>query len=79
MIPTTLNSESGPAEELATLRLEEMGPLGDTMADLDGDLVNVYDQRNVLFYFYEYDRSPATRSGVSMFPILPTFGFEVHF
>jgi hypothetical protein len=43
------------------------------------DLVNVYDQRNVLFYFYEYDRSPATRSGVSMFPILPTFGFEVHF
>jgi len=43
------------------------------------DLVNVYDQRNVLFYFYEYDRSPATRSGISMFPILPTFGFEVHF
>ena len=43
------------------------------------DLVNVYDKRNVLFYFYEYDRSPATRSGISMFPILPTFGFEVHF
>jgi hypothetical protein len=43
------------------------------------DLVNVYDQRNVLFYFYEYDRSPPTRSGISMFPILPTFGFEVHF
>ncbi len=43
------------------------------------DLVNVYNQRNVLFYFYEYDRSPATRSGISMFPILPTFGFEVHF
>lgn len=43
------------------------------------DLVNVYNQRNVLFYFYEYDRSPATRSGISMFPILPTFGLEVHF
>jgi 23S rRNA (uracil1939-C5)-methyltransferase len=42
VIPTTLNSESGPAEELATLRLEEMGPLGDTMADLDGDPVNVF-------------------------------------
>ena len=43
------------------------------------DLVNLYDQRNVLFYFYEYDRSPPTRSGISMFPVFPTFGFEVHF
>ena len=43
------------------------------------NLVNVYNQRNVLFYFYEYDRSPAVRSGVSMFPILPTIGLEISF
>jgi hypothetical protein len=41
--------------------------------------VNIYNQRNVLFYFFEYDRVPPTRSGISMFPIFPTFGFEVHF
>ncbi len=43
------------------------------------DLLNAYNQRNVLFYFYEYDRTPAVRSGISMFPILPTVGLEVRF
>ena len=43
------------------------------------NLVNVYNRRNVLFYFFEYERSPAVRSGVSMFPVLPTFGLEVRF
>lgn len=42
-------------------------------------LVNVYNQRNVLFYFYEYERTPPTRSGISMFPVLPTVGVEVRF
>ena len=43
------------------------------------NLVNVYNRKNVLFYFYEYDRSPPVRSGVSMFPVLPTVGLEVSF
>ena len=43
------------------------------------NLVNVYNQRNVLFYFFEYERDPAVRSGISMFPLLPTFGLEVRF
>ena len=43
------------------------------------DLLNVYNQRNVLFYFYEYEESPAVRSGISMFPLVPTFGVEVKF
>ncbi len=42
-------------------------------------LVNVYNRRNVLLYFFEYDRSPPTRSGVSMFPFLPTIGLEMTF
>jgi hypothetical protein len=43
------------------------------------NVLNVYNRRNPLFYFYEYDRVPAVRSGVSMFPVLPTFGLEVTF
>ena len=43
------------------------------------DIVNLYDKRNVLFYFYEYDRDPPTRSGISMFPFLPTLGLEATF
>jgi hypothetical protein len=43
------------------------------------DLLNVYNHRNPLFYFYEYGKSPAQRSGISMFPFLPTIGVELHF
>jgi hypothetical protein len=43
------------------------------------NVLNVYNRRNPLFYFFEYDQSPAVRSGVSMFPVLPTFGLEVTF
>jgi hypothetical protein len=43
------------------------------------DVVNVYNHRNVLFYFYESHKNPPRRSGVSMFPLLPTAGLEVRF
>src|SRR5690606_15481041 len=42
-------------------------------------VLNVYNRRNVLFYFYDYNRSPPVRSGFSMFPILPAIGVEVTF
>ena len=43
------------------------------------DVLNMYNRRNVLFYFYEYSETPPVRSGVSMFPLLPTLGLEVRF
>lgn len=43
------------------------------------NLVNAYNRRNVLFYFFEYDKDPPVRSGISMFPVLPTVGLEVTF
>ena len=43
------------------------------------DVLNVLNRKNVLFYFYEYDKNPPIRSGVSMFPLLPTLGVEVVF
>jgi hypothetical protein len=42
-------------------------------------VLNVYNQRNVLFYFFSYDKSPPTRSGISMFPLLPAIGVEASF
>jgi hypothetical protein len=43
------------------------------------DLLNAYNRRNVLFYFYQFYETPPTRSGISMFPLLPTAGFEARF
>jgi len=42
-------------------------------------IINVYNQKNVLFYFFDYQSSPPKREGVSMIPLLPTFGVEVSF
>jgi hypothetical protein len=43
------------------------------------NVLNAYNQPNVLFYFFDYESVPATRSGLSMFPFLPTIGVEVSF
>jgi hypothetical protein len=42
-------------------------------------ILNVYNRKNVLFYFFEYDKDPPVRTGISMFPFLPTLGMEVSF
>ncbi len=42
-------------------------------------IINVYNKKNVLFYFFEYDRTPPVRTGVSMIPFLPTVGVEISF
>lgn len=42
-------------------------------------VINLYDRRNVLFYFYQMDRDPPTRTGLSMMPVLPTLGVEASF
>lgn len=42
-------------------------------------VLNVYNRKNVLFYFFEYDQDPPVRTGLSMFPLLPTLGLEVSF
>lgn len=41
--------------------------------------VNLYNRRNVFFYFFDYGNAPPTRTGVSQLPVLPTFGLEVRF
>ncbi|HEX6588528.1 MAG TPA: TonB-dependent receptor [Longimicrobiales bacterium] len=42
-------------------------------------VINAYNQKNVLFWFYQMDRDPPTRTGISMLPVLPTLGVEVSF
>jgi len=43
------------------------------------NILNAYNQPNVLFYFYDFGEVPATRSGLTMFPLLPTIGVEISF
>jgi len=43
------------------------------------NVMNLYNRKNVLFYFFEFDEETPVRSGVSMFPLLPTFGVDIKF
>lgn len=42
-------------------------------------IANLYNRRNVFLYFFDYGKTPPTRTGVSQLPFLPTFGLEVRF
>lgn len=43
------------------------------------NVLNVYNRKNALFYFFEFDKDPPRRTGLSMTPILPTIGVEMSF
>lgn len=40
-------------------------------------IVNAYNARNVFTYFFDYADNPPTRTAISQFPLLPTFGVSV--
>jgi hypothetical protein len=42
-------------------------------------VLNAYNRKNVMFYEFDYDQSPARRTGYSQFPFLPAVGAEVSF
>lgn len=43
------------------------------------DVINVYNQKNVLLYYYDTSEEPPVRREVSMIPIFPSIGIEVRF
>ena len=79
VVPGDRNGERYPAYSRldVTLRREYRRRWGTLTPYLQ--VLNAMNRRNVLFYFYDYDKSPATRSGISMFPVLPTIGLEATF
>ncbi len=42
-------------------------------------LINATNHKNVFLYAFDYGTSPPTRSSISQFPLLPTFGLEFEF
>ena len=73
------NAERYPARHRLDLSLRKTVERGWGTLTPYLSVINVYNQKNVLFYFFEYDRSQPRRSGVSMIPILPTIGLEASF
>jgi hypothetical protein len=73
------NGERYPAYHRADVSLRRSFDKGRVKATPYLQVLNVYNRKNPLFYFFDYSGSPATMSGVTMFPVLPTIGVEVSF
>lgn len=43
------------------------------------DIINVYNQKNVMLYYYDMDSEPPTQQAVSMIPFFPSVGIETRF
>lgn len=43
------------------------------------NLVNVYNRRNVFYYVWDFDKNPAERETVPLFPFLPSVGVRAKF
>lgn len=52
---------------------------GRTVVTPSLQIINVYNQRNVFTYNFDYAGNPPTREAISQFPILPTVGVRVEF
>ena len=42
-------------------------------------VINLYNRKNVFFYFWDHDENPSELVTVNMFPFLPTFGINFEF
>lgn len=42
-------------------------------------IINLYNHKNVFFYFWDHDTSPSRLTTVTMFPLLPTVGVDFAF
>ena len=42
-------------------------------------IVNAYNRGNIFVYLFDYEDAPATRTGISQLPFLPSFGVEFEF
>jgi hypothetical protein len=73
------NGERYPAYHRLDVSFRRSSRRGWGLLTLYLDILNVYNRKNPLFYFYEYNERPPQRAGVSMFPLLPTFGAEFSF
>lgn len=48
-------------------------------SELQLQLVNVLNRKNIWFYLYDFDSNPVSRTEVPLLPILPTISYSVNF
>ncbi len=75
-ISTAINAERFPSYSRLDLGLRWQFDKWGIQWNPYFQVANAYNRRNVFLYVFDYGSRPATRSGVTQVPLLPTFGIE---
>jgi hypothetical protein len=77
--PGAKNSARYPAYHRLDMSFRKEGHLFGISASPYLQIINVYNQKNVFYYFWDHGTNPSSLTTVRMFPILPTLGVDFAF
>ncbi len=78
-IPGEKNNARYPPYHRLDLGMEKEWRIKNTNLIGRLEVINVYNQRNVLFFYYDYEKSPPVKKAFSMLPIFPSLSLEWQF
>jgi outer membrane receptor protein involved in Fe transport len=77
--PGEKNSARFPAYHRLDASLRKEGRLWGIAASPYLQIINIYNRKNVFYYFWDHEVNPSRLTTVSMFPLLPTVGVDFAF
>ncbi len=77
--PGAKNSARFPLYHRLDVSLRREGRLFGLSASPYLQVINLYNHKNVFYYFWDHDANPSRLTTVSMFPLLPTLGVDFAF
>ena len=77
--PGGRNSARYPLYHRMDLSLRKQGRLFGISTSPYLQIINLYNHKNVFFYFWDHDVNPSRLTTVTMFPLLPTVGVDFAF
>ena len=79
LVSRQLNGQRLPPYHRLDLGVQKKGPIWRGEYELQIQAVNVYNRRNLWFYFYDFEENPVTREAIRQLPILPNVSLQVRF
>jgi len=78
-IPGEKNNARYPPYLRIDLGLEKEWKVKNTNLITRLEIINLLNRKNLLFYYYDYEKDPPVKKGFYMLPIFPSLSFEWHF
>jgi hypothetical protein len=78
-IPSGKNGARYPDYHRLDLGVEKVFNIGKTRLVAQLEVINVYNQKNLMLYYWDYDQTPPLRQNQNQLPLLPSIGVKWNF